>query len=222
MKKIFLILLIIIIILIIVCIGGYFIARYYLSAQIGYEYLFVHPTIAKIFQVAPICPATCVSGGVCGKDGKNYCNQCIAFQHGAGYAYDGKCKISYKNSEYGFGMTFPATWQGFIVQKNTWKGWKINGGKIGDYSGVEFLFKNPQTTASQQYQDIPIMVFTPDVWKLVSGNNPSVAISAAPIGPAEVGENSKYVFATPPRWYGFTSAIGFDEAVQIVKTFKAF
>ena len=66
------------------------------------------------------------------------------------------------------------------------------------------------------------MVFTPDVWQMVSGNNPTVAISAAPIGPEEVGQNSKYVFATPPRWYGFTGAVGFQEAVNIVKTFKAF
>jgi hypothetical protein len=66
------------------------------------------------------------------------------------------------------------------------------------------------------------MVFTHDQWNMVSGPNPTVAVSAAPIGPEKIGENAKYVFATPPRWYGFTDAIGFQEAVNIVKTFKAY
>lgn len=215
------IIILVVLIIVVLAAGGYFGVRYYFSQQ-GPEYLFMHPTISKIFSITPVCPTICTLNGVCGKDGKNYCNKCLALQNKAGYAHDGKCDISYKNTEYGFQMTFPATWQGFIFQKNTWKGSKINGGKVGDYSGVEFLFKNPQTTTSQKYQDIPIMVFTPDVWAMVSGDNPTVAVSAAPIGPQKVGENSKYVFATPPRWYGFTDAIGFEEAVNIVKTFKGF
>ena len=63
-----------------------------MSTHLGYEYLFVHPTMAKIFNVTPICPTVCVAnGGVCGKNGKTYCNKCVAFQHGAGYAHDGAC-----------------------------------------------------------------------------------------------------------------------------------
>lgn len=131
--------------------------------------------------------------------------------------------IYYKNAEFGFSMIFSDKWNGFIVQKNKWEGWKIDSsGKIGDYSGVELLFKNSQTTSTQQWQDIPIMVFSHDVWTLVDGPNATVAVSAAPIGPEKIGENSKYIFATPPRWYGFTDAVGFQEAVDIVKTFKAF
>ena len=177
-----------IIIAVVLVIGGYFGVKNYLSTQAGPEYFFVHPTIAKIFGLAPV-------------------------------------GIFYRNSGYGFKMIFPETWKGFTVQEKTWQGWKIDGsgtGKIGDYSGTLVVIRNPQTTTSQQYQDIPIMVFTHQVWAMVSGDNPIVAISAAPIGPDEVGENSKYVFATPPRWYGFTDAIGFEEAVKIVKTFKGF
>jgi hypothetical protein len=223
--KIINIIFLIILIIVIIVIGGYFVARYYLG-QAGYAYLFMHPTIAKIFNVTPICPTICLAnGGVCGKDNKTYCNQCVAFQHGAGYAYDGACHPAgwtlYTNDKYGFQMSFPATWNGYSVVEENWGGQSIDGTNK-TYSGTEIVIKNPQTTSKQQWQSIPIMVFTPDVWKMVSGNNPTVAVSAAPIGPARIGENSKYVFATPPRWYGFTDAIGWQEAVNIVATFKAY
>ena len=113
-------------VVLILAIGGYFGIKYYLSAQAGPEYLFMHPTIAKIFGLTP-------SG------------------------------IFYKNSEYGFKMIFPETWKGFKVQEKTWQGWAIDGsGK--KYSGPEIVIKNPQTTATQQYQDIPIMIFTHEQW----------------------------------------------------------
>jgi len=221
--KILNIILVVILFLAILVIAGYFSAGYFLNKYLGPEYLFVHPTIAKFFNVTAVCPLVCPQGGVCGRDGKNYCNSCLALKSGTSFAYNGACNIFYKNTEYGFTMAFPATWKGFIYQKKTWEGRLINKqSNKPDYTGVELLFKNPQTTPTQPWQDIPIMIFTPDVWARVSGNNPTIAVSAAPIGPEKISENSKYVFATPPRWYGFTSAIGFQEAVDIVKTFKAF
>jgi len=113
-NTIFLVLLIIIVIVI----GGYFGARYYFSLQYAPEYFYMHPTLAKIFGVTPVCSTVCVAGGgVCGKDGKNYCNQCIAFQHGAGYAHDGACVKPtsdptggwnvVNNSEFGFSLKYP-------------------------------------------------------------------------------------------------------------------
>ncbi len=125
----------------------------------------------------------------------------------------------YQNDEYGFRLTFPETWQGYTVQNQTWEGRLVDTGEI-KYSGPEILFKNPQTTAQQNYQDIPIMIFTKEQWQLVLEE--TLAVSAAPVGPAKVGENAKYVFATPPRWYGFTDAIGWQEAIDIVKTFQTF
>jgi hypothetical protein len=64
------------------------------------------------------------------------------------------------------------------------------------------------------------MVFTPSQWSLITSEK--LAVSAAPIGPSQIGQNAKYIFATPPRWYGFTDAVGWQEAVDIVKTFKTF
>jgi hypothetical protein len=130
-------------------------------------------------------------------------------------------KIFYKNAEYEFSMIFPATWKNFIVQKNTWKGWLVDSqSEHPDYTGVKLLFINPQTTDTQVYQDIPVLIFTKEQWGLISQEK--LSVSAAPIGPAKIGETNDYIFATPPRWYGFTDAIGSQEAVDIVKTFKTF
>jgi hypothetical protein len=124
----------------------------------------------------------------------------------------------YNNKGYGFKITFPDSWKGYSVTKSSWTGRLIDASI--NYNGPLFIFKNPKSTAEQSWQDIPIMVFTPDVWQLISEEK--IAVSAAPIPPAEIGRNEKYVFATPPRWYGFTDDLGWQEAVEIVKTFKAF
>ena len=127
--------------------------------------------------------------------------------------------VSYKNYEYGFNLSLPNAWSDYKVIKQSWQGRTVDTGKV-DYTGVEVIIKNPQTTPTQAWQDIPVMVFTPDVWKLISEEK--VAVSAAPIPPEKIGENAKYVFATPPRWYGFTDDKGWQEAVDAVKSFKAF
>ena len=125
----------------------------------------------------------------------------------------------YKNSEYGFELTLTKSWHGFSTVKQSWLGWEVDTGKQ-KYSGIKIVIKNPKTTLGQKWQDIPIMVFTHDIWNLVDADK--ISVSAAPIGPAKIGENAKYVFATPPRWYGFTDDMGWGEAVEIIKTFKAF
>lgn len=125
--------------------------------------------------------------------------------------------LIYKDKDFNFELTLPPSWKGFTTEKKDWQGWTIDTGKQ-DYSGEEIIIKNPKTTDSQAYQDVPIMVFTKDVWQLVADEK--VSVSAAPIGPQKIGENKNYVFATPPRWYGFTDAIGWEEAIKIIKTFK--
>jgi len=130
---------------------------------------------------------------------------------------------TYTNQEYGFTMIFPDSWKGYAVINETWAGQDIvdsSGAAVKTYSGPLVVFRNPKWTAEKHWQDIPIMVFTPDVWQLITEEK--IAVSAAPIGPEKIGQNQKYIFATPPRWYGFTDDLGMDEAVGIVKTFRAF
>ncbi len=131
--------------------------------------------------------------------------------------------VVYRNSIYGFELIMPSVWGNYSVNEDVWQGNVIDE-SLKTYAKSQFgplvIIKNPQTNSNQQWQDIPIMVFTPDVWKLVEEEK--VSVSAAPISPAKIGESAKYVFATPPRWYGFTDAIGWEEAIEIVKTFKTF
>lgn len=220
--KILNIILLIILLLVVLTVAGYFAAQYFLPQYVGPEYFFAHPRITKFFQISPVCPATCsVLGGVCGKDGKTYCNQCLALQNITGIEHDGPCLKTYTNSNFGFSITFSDSWKDYIVVRSSWDGLLINTKK--HYIGETLIFKNQKLADEKQFQGIPIMIITPEVWKLISEEK--VAVSAAPIGPAKVGENSKYVFATPPRWYGFADSLDqsqINEILEIVKTFKAY
>lgn len=130
-------------------------------------------------------------------------------------------QIIYKNTEYGFQILLPSSWQGYSVVKQNWEGHVIDNYEQ-TYSGPLILIRNPKWTEVAPWQDVPVMVFTPSVWAMVEGPNATVAVSAAPVGPGKMGENANYIFATPPRWVGFIDALGQDEAQNIVKTFKAF
>lgn len=103
----------IILIVVILAVGGYFGVQYFLPQYKGAEYLLAHPRITKFFQITPVCPTECVQGEVCGKDGKNYCNSCVALKNGAGYSHDGACLPpnweTYKNSQYGFEFSHPVS-----------------------------------------------------------------------------------------------------------------
>lgn len=130
----------------------------------------------------------------------------------------------YKNEKYGFQITLPESWKGYSVVEQTWEGHLIDNFEQ-KYSGPLVIIENPVLKQTKRFQGIPIMVFTPEQWNLVSGPNSVVAVSAAPIGPAKVGENSNYFFATPPRYIGFgddLDAQQINQVYDIVKTFKAF
>jgi len=130
---------------------------------------------------------------------------------------------TYTNTQYGFELTFPDSWKGYTVEESSWQGWTIDGSSK-KYSGSELVFTNPQGpnnhTGNIQscWQNIPIMVIAPDNWLLIAQEK--VAVSAAPVGPAKIGQNANYVFATPPRWSGFVCDLGIQEAYDIVKTLK--
>lgn len=128
---------------------------------------------------------------------------------------------AYTNTEYGFEMKFPASWAGYSVVPGKWTGNLID--STTKFQGPLITFRNQKLATDNKFQGIPIMVFTPDVWKLVQEEK--IAVSAAPIGPAMVGQNTKYFFATPPRWYGFADNLdqnNIAEILKIVNTFKGF
>jgi hypothetical protein len=120
--------------------------------------------------------------------------------------------IVYHNSQYGFCFLLPADWKGYTIVAGKWSGTVLDTGQ--KESGPQLLIRNPKWTKADPWQDIPIMIFTPSQWKIVAAEN--MAVSAAPIGPAELGQNKGYVFALPPRWIGFTDAKGTDEVQTLM------
>ena len=126
---------------------------------------------------------------------------------------------TYENEEYGFELILLDSWKGYSVLKETWNGVTLDG-KDTKFKGPQIIIRHPEWTLNQPWQDISIMVFTNEEWKLVEARN--LNVSAAPIGPRKLDQNQNYVFALPPRWVGFTDNLGQNEATGIIKTFKAF
>jgi hypothetical protein len=118
-----------------------------------------------------------------------------------------QAKIIYRNSAYGFCFVLPASWKGYTIVAEKWNGTVFSSGQA--VHGPQLLIRNPKWTEEAPYQDITIMVFTPAEWQHVEDGD--MGVSAAPVGPSELGHNSRYVFALPPRWIGFIDTLGQDE-----------
>ena len=121
--------------------------------------------------------------------------------------------IEYKNTQYGFTFSLPLIWQGYSIVEGEWEGEAlVQGSDVVVEKGPIILIRNPQWTSANPRQDIPIMIFTISEWdELQQGK---FHIGEAPIGPAELGRNSKYAFAIPAR-YNVAFPPGFEEVEQI-------
>jgi hypothetical protein len=115
--------------------------------------------------------------------------------------------VTYLNPKYGFCFALPTSWKGYTVVTEQWRGLILSSGHV--VNGPQLLIRNPEWTQEKPYRDIPIMVFTPAQWKQV--DNVEMSVSAAPIGPSKLGQTSRYVFALPPRWIGFSDAAGTED-----------
>lgn len=129
---------------------------------------------------------------------------------------EGPRLVEYKNTEYGFSISLPETWENFSVSIDTWTGYAIDD-QLGDEEythGPVVSIHNPKWTAENLYQDIPVMVFTTDQWNMLQEEK--FHIGAAPIGPSILGSNSNYVFALPAR-YNYSFPPGYEEVEEILK-----
>jgi hypothetical protein len=126
--------------------------------------------------------------------------------------------VLYKNTHFGFCLHLPADWKGYTVIEQTWSGEVYEEGGDRDKpkveSGPELLIRNLNWSKDDPWQDIPIMIFNAAQWKLV--DREELVVSAAPIGPSDIGRNKGYVFALPPRWIGFTDAKGQEELQSLM------
>ncbi len=125
--------------------------------------------------------------------------------------------IIYRNDEYGFTFALPASWEGYEIVTEEWKGTAI-GGTEGEEeiaeSGPMIRIRHPQWTSEEPRQDIPIMVFTPAQWEALQQREFNVG--AAPVPPRELDRNSEYVFALPAR-YNFEFPTGYEEVEEILE-----
>ncbi|MBU6500999.1 MAG: hypothetical protein KGJ89_02635 [Patescibacteria group bacterium] len=129
--------------------------------------------------------------------------------------------VQYVNSQYGFSIPLADSWKGYSILEKNWDGWSTDG--AGDNTptthGPLIILRHPDWTDSTPREDMPIMVFTPDEWNLVFQEK--LAVSAAPIPPSVLGQNSKYVLALPAR-YNYDSRIGWEEVDNLVHGLTAF
>jgi len=119
--------------------------------------------------------------------------------------------IIYRNTQYGFCFMLPASWKGYSIITHEWSSESSGFGEAP--SGPLLLIRHPKWTKNDPYEDIPIMIFTHAQWRRVDDGD--VSVSAAPFGPGELGRNSKYVFAIPPRYY-LDDLTGWEKVVKIV------
>jgi len=115
--------------------------------------------------------------------------------------------LVYKNTTYDFQITLPKTWNDFKIQSS------------------EILFGNsvviihPDYTTLNPRMNIPILIYPIEKWTEWEKNNFEGYPITAPIGPTERGRNTRFVFATAPR-YNFIFLTGFEEVEIILKTLK--
>jgi hypothetical protein len=121
--------------------------------------------------------------------------------------------IEYRNTEYGFGFSLPASWRGYSIITDSWQGYTFNGqGEVTVEQGPMISIRHPQWTSENPRQDIPIMVFTLAQWNSLQQGN--YTISAGGIA-TELGRNARYVFVLPPR-YDVAELPGRDEVETIL------
>ncbi len=131
--------------------------------------------------------------------------------------------LNYANTQYGFSLTLPASWQGYTITTDTWQGNKTNppGSEASESTietGTTIIINNPN--ADTTGQRIPVMVIPLNQWADIDSG--TVSTSAAPFSPSELGRNAAYVFALPPRYdFSFDTPEHMTEAVTFLKTFKA-
>ncbi|MFC0214962.1 hypothetical protein ACFFK0_21360 [Paenibacillus chartarius] len=131
-------------------------------------------------------------------------------------AYEEENAVVYSNTEYGFRFPLPESWKGFAMVTDEWNG-LAPGGPEGEKiveKGPLLSIRHPKWTKESPRQDIPIMIFTQAQWSSLQQGE--FHIGAAPIGPRELGRNSRYVFALPAR-YNFAFPPGYEEVESIVK-----
>jgi len=127
--------------------------------------------------------------------------------------------VIYTNKVFGFRFSLPQSWKGYSIKISEWEGSDSVAAQSDKEApplqkGPVISIGDPRSTESNPRQNIPIMVFTRAQWQLIEENR--LIVSAAPIGPSEIGRNKKYVFALPAR-YNYALIDGWEEVDEIIQ-----
>lgn len=122
--------------------------------------------------------------------------------------------IIYTNTKCGFHFRLPESWKGYSIIHSQWSGRILDAQPEKIETGPLLSIRHPLWTEANPRQDIPIMIFTRAQWKYIEKDD--MAVSAAPIGPSELGRNKKYVFALPAR-YNYALPTGYEEVEDILQ-----
>jgi hypothetical protein len=106
--------------------------------------------------------------------------------------------VVYSNKKYGFRFSLPESWKGYSINVSQWEGGDGRTYQPGEVmpppkKGPLITIHHPLSTDSNPRQDIIMMVFTKAQWKLVEEDK--IILSAAPVGPNELGRNAKFEFS---------------------------
>lgn len=132
-------------------------------------------------------------------------------------AYEDTNATVFRNTQYGFSFSLPESWKGYSIVTGKWEGSAVGGAQSGEVveTGPMISIRHPQWTPDNRRQDIPIMVFTLTQWNSLQQGK--FHIGAAPVGPSELGRNTRYVFALPAR-YNYAFPTGYEEVEEILKS----
>jgi hypothetical protein len=127
--------------------------------------------------------------------------------------------LRYHNAQYGFSFYLPASWRGYAVVVQQWEGQTYLAAldrTVVTERGPILVLRHPQWTASDPYQDIPILVFTRSQWE----THHAGTVGAGGVD-EEIGHNSKYVFAISSRYNADDSVKGWKETGVAVQRNRA-
>jgi hypothetical protein len=138
--------------------------------------------------------ATLLAGGLIG---------CSTVQH-----HPAGLPVRYRNAKYDLMFYMPASWRGYSVLMERWEGITYSPDKDQDVvlaDGPIIVLRNPLWKTNDQYQDIPIYIFTRQQWDdMHRGEFDAVGAGGVIY---ELWHNDKYVFGMHSRTFGFNDEL---------------
>ncbi len=136
--------------------------------------------------------------------------------------------LRYHNAQYGLTFFLPASWKGYSVLIQEWDAPLYSADyqtEVGREHGPIIVLRNPHWRVDDQYQDIPIMVFTRSQWPAVERQR-CFPYAGGTIG--DLWHNRRYVFGLYNRYQnlaiqdnGGVEVKGVEEAVDIIERNRA-